>query len=133
MGAYATYVLGRHGCRPAAARIAADAGLLRARAGLSTSSTIRPSKGAGSDQGLRGIAFFFGVAFIVQVGLILAFGVDQRLVERPYIGTSVEFGEMRVPQRMLVALRRRAGADRDARPLSVPHLHRPGHQGGGPG
>ncbi len=57
----------------------------------------------GADQGLRGIAFFFGVAFIVQVGLILAFGVDQRLVDASYIGTSVEFGEMRVPKRMLVA------------------------------
>jgi branched-chain amino acid transport system permease protein len=57
----------------------------------------------GSDQGLRGIAFFFGIAFIVQVGLILAFGVDQRLVDASYIGSSVEFWEIRVPQRMLVA------------------------------
>jgi branched-chain amino acid transport system permease protein len=57
----------------------------------------------GTDQGLRGIAFFFGVAFIVQVALILVFGVDQRLVDASYIGTSVEFGDMRVPKRMLVA------------------------------
>src|SRR5262245_28345633 len=46
----------------------------------------------GADTGLRGIAFFFGVAFILQVGLILAFGVDQRLVDAEYIGTSVEIG-----------------------------------------
>jgi branched-chain amino acid transport system permease protein len=57
----------------------------------------------GTDQGLRGIAFFFGIAFIIQVALIIVFGVDQRLVDADYIGTSVEFGEMRVPQRMLVA------------------------------
>ncbi len=57
----------------------------------------------GSDQGLRGIAFFFGIAFIAQVSLILAFGVDQRLVEAPYIGTSTEIGDWRIPNRMLVA------------------------------
>lgn len=57
----------------------------------------------GTDQGLRGLAFFFGVAFIVEVGLILAFGVDQRMVEAPYIGQSLEIGEMRLPYRMLVA------------------------------
>ena len=60
-------------------------------------------EGRGSDQGLRGIAFFFGISFIVQVGLILAFGVDQRMVDASYIGTSFELGEMRIPKRMLVA------------------------------
>jgi branched-chain amino acid transport system permease protein len=57
----------------------------------------------GTDTGLRGIAFFFGVAFIVEVVLIVTFGVDQRLVEAPYIGTSTRFGDMRLPNRMLVA------------------------------
>lgn len=57
----------------------------------------------GSDAGLRGLAFFFGVAFIVEVALILAFGVDQRMVSAAYIGAAVQLGEMRVPTRMLVA------------------------------
>jgi branched-chain amino acid transport system permease protein len=57
----------------------------------------------GTDTGLRGLAFFFGIAFIIEVGLILAFGVDQRLVEAPYIGQSLEIGDMRVPWRMIVA------------------------------
>ncbi len=58
----------------------------------------------GTDQGVRGIAFFFGIAFIVQVGLILAFGVDQRMVEADYIGTAIEiFGDVRIPKRMIVA------------------------------
>jgi branched-chain amino acid transport system permease protein len=58
----------------------------------------------GTDTGVRGLAFFFGVAFIVEVGLILGFGVDQRLVDAPYIGRSLALGEeMRVPMRMLVA------------------------------
>ena len=57
----------------------------------------------GTDVGVRGLAFFFGVAFIVEVGLILVFGVDQRMVEAAYIGKSLELGEMRIPLRMIVA------------------------------
>jgi branched-chain amino acid transport system permease protein len=57
----------------------------------------------GSDAGVRGLAFFFGLAFIVEVGLILAFGVDQRSVEAAYIGRSFSFGEYRIPMRMIVA------------------------------
>ncbi len=55
----------------------------------------------GSEAGVRGIAFFFGLALIIEVGLILAFGVDQRMVEAPYIGKSVRFGEIRIPMRTL--------------------------------
>jgi branched-chain amino acid transport system permease protein len=57
----------------------------------------------GADLGVRGLAFFFGIAFIVEVGLILVFGVDQRMVEAAYIGKSWELGEMRIPMRMIVA------------------------------
>src|ERR671924_985216 len=57
----------------------------------------------GSDAAVRGLAFFFGLAFIIEVGLILVFGVDQRTVEAPYIGTSLALGEYRIPYRMLVA------------------------------
>ena len=57
----------------------------------------------GSEAAVRGLAFFFGLAFIIEVGLILAFGVDQRLVSAPYIGSSLELGEYRIPYRMLVA------------------------------
>src|SRR5436190_3407365 len=57
----------------------------------------------GSEAGVRGIAFFFGVALIIEVGLILAFGVDQRTVEAPYIGKALDLGDMRIPLRFLVA------------------------------
>ena len=103
LGAYATYLLTTYGVDPLLA------GLLLMPVffllGLAVYQFYYSTfEGRGSDQGLRGIAFFFGIAFIVQVGLILAFGVDQRLVEADYIGSSVElFGDMRVPQRMLVA------------------------------
>jgi branched-chain amino acid transport system permease protein len=57
----------------------------------------------GTDTGLRGLAFFFGIAFIVEVALIVAFGVDQRMVDAPYVGAGVALGEMRLPSRMLIA------------------------------
>ncbi|MBV8033412.1 MAG: branched-chain amino acid ABC transporter permease [Betaproteobacteria bacterium] len=57
----------------------------------------------GSDAAVRGLAFFFGLAFIIEVGLILFFGVDQRSVEASYIGKSFRFGDYRIPMRMLVA------------------------------
>lgn len=57
----------------------------------------------GAEAGVRGIAFFFGLALIIEVGLILAFGVDQRMVEAAYIGKSIEIDEIRIPLRTLVA------------------------------
>ena len=57
----------------------------------------------GTDAGVRGLAFFFGLAFIIEVGLILAFGVDQRSVEAAYIGKSFSVGDFRIPMRMVAA------------------------------
>ena len=57
----------------------------------------------GSDAGVRGIAFFFGVAFIIEVLIILHFGVDQRSVTASYIGKAWRIGAMRIPIRQLVA------------------------------
>jgi branched-chain amino acid transport system permease protein len=57
----------------------------------------------GSDAAVRGIAFFFGIAFIVEVLIILYFGVDQRSVSAPYIGRSWRFGDLRIPIRQIVA------------------------------
>jgi branched-chain amino acid transport system permease protein len=57
----------------------------------------------GTDTGVRGLAFFFGLAFIIEVGLILVFGVDQRSVEAAYIGKSFSLGDYRIPMRMVAA------------------------------
>jgi branched-chain amino acid transport system permease protein len=57
----------------------------------------------GTEAGVRGIAFFFGVAFIIEVLIILHFGVDQRSVTAPYIGKAFRFGDIRIPIRQLVA------------------------------
>ena len=54
------------------------------------------------EEGLRGLAFFFGLLFITEVGLILGFGVDYRFVEAPYIGPSIHIGDVDLPLRVLV-------------------------------
>jgi branched-chain amino acid transport system permease protein len=57
----------------------------------------------GSDAAVRGIAFFFGVAFIIEVLIIMQFGVDQQSVTASYIGKSWRFAGLRIPVRQLVA------------------------------
>lgn len=58
-------------------------------------------------EGLRGLAFFFGLLFIIEVALVIQFGVDHRLVEAPYIGESIYFSlfgaDISIPWRLLVA------------------------------
>jgi len=54
------------------------------------------------DEALRGLAFFFGVMFIIEVGLIMVYGVDFRTVQAPYIGQNFKIGGVGVPTRMLV-------------------------------
>jgi branched-chain amino acid transport system permease protein len=51
---------------------------------------------------LRGLAFFFGLLFVTEVGLILAFGVDYRYVNAGYIDYAYRFGQFSIPMRMLI-------------------------------
>jgi len=53
-------------------------------------------------EGLRGLAFFFGLLFITEVGLILWFGVDYRYVNADYIGPTLHIGNVDLPLRMLI-------------------------------
>jgi branched-chain amino acid transport system permease protein len=53
-------------------------------------------------ESLSGLAFFFGLMFIIEVLLILTFGVDYRLVSAPYIGKTMHIGFLDLPYRMLV-------------------------------
>ncbi len=57
----------------------------------------------GSDTGVRGLAFFFGIMFIIEVIVIRAFGVDQRSVNAAYIGSAIDLFDMRIPMRLIVA------------------------------
>ena len=101
-GAYCTYVLGTYGFDPILAGLVLMVpffvlGMLVYRFYYET------FEKRGSEAGVRGLAFFFGLAFIIEVGLILAFGVDQRFVQAGYIGSSLSIGDYRIPYRMLVA------------------------------
>jgi branched-chain amino acid transport system permease protein len=53
-------------------------------------------------EGLRGLAFFFGLLFIIEVALILLFGVDYRYVSASYIDKSFTLGFIQLPMRMIV-------------------------------
>lgn len=53
-------------------------------------------------ESLSGLAFFFGVMFIIEVVLILIYGVDYRLVVAPYIGQTLHLGFLEFPLRMTV-------------------------------
>jgi branched-chain amino acid transport system permease protein len=54
------------------------------------------------DQSLRGLSFFFGILFIAEVGLILAFGVDYRSVQAWYVSGNLNLGFIELPWRLLV-------------------------------
>lgn len=102
LGAYGTHVLSRQGWDPLIAGIVLMPVFFLIGIGVYRF-YYEAFERRGSEAGVRGLAFFFGVAFIIEVALILAFGVDQRMVEATYIGKSLAIGDMRVPFRMLVA------------------------------
>jgi branched-chain amino acid transport system permease protein len=53
-------------------------------------------------ESLRGLAFFFGILFITEVALVLIFGVDYRLIETSYTSTTLRFGVVDFPLRLVV-------------------------------
>jgi branched-chain amino acid transport system permease protein len=53
-------------------------------------------------ESLSGLAFFFGVMFIIEVVLILVYGVDYRLVGTDYIGENIDIGFVGLPLRLVV-------------------------------
>jgi branched-chain amino acid transport system permease protein len=54
------------------------------------------------EQSLRGLVFFFGILFIIEVSLSLKYGVDYRLVEASYIGESLLIGPVGIALRLFV-------------------------------
>ena len=53
-------------------------------------------------ESLRGLAFFFGILFITEVALILIFGVDYRTVQTAYSDTTLRWGAVDFPLRLVV-------------------------------
>jgi len=54
------------------------------------------------EESLRGLVFFFGVLFIVEVALLLAYGVDYRMIEARYVGQSFHIGVVGIAFRLLL-------------------------------
>jgi len=48
------------------------------------------------------LAFFFGVMFLVEIGLVMGFGADYRYVNVPYASGALSLGIVDVPYRLLV-------------------------------
>ncbi|MFQ5913894.1 MAG: branched-chain amino acid ABC transporter permease [Nitrospinota bacterium] len=53
-------------------------------------------------ESLRGLVFFFGLLFIIEVLLVILYGVDYRLLEPRYIGKSFQIGPVGIATRLLV-------------------------------
>jgi branched-chain amino acid transport system permease protein len=53
-------------------------------------------------ESLRGLVFFFGLFFLIEVVLIISFGADYRFVQAPYIGKSVSIGPLGIAYRLFV-------------------------------
>ena len=102
VGSYATYILWSYGLDPIVAGVLLMP-LFFVFGVLLYRFYYESFEKRGTEAGVRGLAFFFGIAFIIEIGLILTFGVDQRSVSADYIGTSLELGDYRIPYRMLVA------------------------------
>ncbi|MEK7756150.1 MAG: branched-chain amino acid ABC transporter permease [Planctomycetota bacterium] len=54
------------------------------------------------EESLRGLVFFFGTLFIVEVLLLLAYGVDYRMIEARYVGESIRIGVVGIAFRLLL-------------------------------
>jgi len=54
------------------------------------------------EESLRGLVFFFGLLFIIEVALSLKYGVDYRMVEAAYIGKSIDLAGVGIAFRLLV-------------------------------
>ena len=54
------------------------------------------------EESLRGLVFFFGLLFIIEVALSLKYSVDYRMVEAAYIGKSIDLGGVGIAFRLLV-------------------------------
>ncbi|WP_338661666.1 branched-chain amino acid ABC transporter permease [Pararoseomonas sp. SCSIO 73927] len=54
------------------------------------------------DEAIQGLAFFFGVMFIIEIGLVLAIGPEQHFADASYANVTWRLGEIDLPLRMLV-------------------------------
>ena len=101
LGAYATYVINEaFGLDPIATGILLTP--LFYAVGAAVYRVYYSSFERRGDEALRGLVFFFGILFILEVSMSLKFGVDYRLVQAPYIGRSFEVAGVGIAFRYLI-------------------------------
>jgi branched-chain amino acid transport system permease protein len=54
------------------------------------------------DEAIQGLAFFFGIMFILEVALVMIYGADQQWVDPVYAATTLHLGVVDLPLRMAV-------------------------------
>ncbi len=54
------------------------------------------------EESLRGLVFFFGIIFIIEVSLLLQYGVDYRSVHAAYVGDSLRLGPIDLAFRLAI-------------------------------
>ncbi|MCG7361487.1 branched-chain amino acid ABC transporter permease [Roseomonas sp. ACRSG] len=54
------------------------------------------------DEAIQGLAFFFGIMFIIEVGLVMTLGPEQHFADAAYANTTWRIGDIDLPLRMLV-------------------------------
>ena len=52
------------------------------------------------DEAIQGLAFFFGIMFIIEVALVISFGPEQQWVDAPYASSTWHLGPIDFPLRM---------------------------------
>lgn len=102
VGAYGAFSLGKYGIDPIVAGLLLTP-LFFVAGSLFYKGYYIIFERRGQSAAVNGLAFFFGVVFIIEVVLVLWYGVDQQSAKAPYIGGSLELGEIRIPYRLLSA------------------------------
>ena len=101
IGSYFAYLFGaRYGLDPVLAGIVCAPAFFLA--GMLVYRVYFMSFERTGQESLSGLAFFFGLMFIIEVTLILIYGVDYRLVAASYIGVNWKVGIIDFPLRMAV-------------------------------
>jgi branched-chain amino acid transport system permease protein len=95
LGSYGVYLLGQYGIDPILAGLMLTPFFFLFGAALYRMYYETFEK-RGNSAAVSGLAFFFGIAFIIEVLLVVAFGVDQRSAEATYIGGSLKIDDLRI-------------------------------------
>ena len=101
VGSYAVAFGNRHGIDPIVAAL--PAAMLFYAAGLILYEFYdRVFERRGDANTLQSLTLFFGLALVIEIGLLIAFGADPRSVDVDYVGRSVSLGLVTLPYRLLV-------------------------------